>query len=45
MLILGIVIGIAITFVLGLCAAASDADARMEKRNAEDRARWEAKDK
>lgn len=41
MLILGIAIGIAITLVMGLCAAASDTDRWIEARNEEDRARSE----
>lgn len=41
MLILGIIIGVAITITLGLCASASDAEDRIERRNEEDRARRE----
>ena len=42
MLILGIFIGVGVTLVLGLCAAASDAENRIETRNEADRARREA---
>lgn len=41
MLILGILIGIAFTLVMGLCAAASDNEARIEMRNAEELAKRE----
>lgn len=39
MLILGIVIGIGFTVIMGLCAAASDTDRWIEARNKEDRDR------
>lgn len=41
MLILGIIIGICFTLILGLCASASDNDARIETLNEADRARRE----
>lgn len=41
MLIFGIVIGIAFTLVMGLCAAANDNEARIEARHEENRIRRE----
>lgn len=41
MFLLGIIVGVAVALVLGLCAAASDSEERIERLNEADRARRE----